>query len=122
MVLSEGMPGSKDFLRVRKALLDQRRRRQKELTEEAWEKAKAVAGLLKNNYGVQEVLLYGSLAWGDFHQGSDIDLLISGLQDSYWRMYLEAEALARPFPVSIVCIEDATPSLREVALKKGVSL
>jgi len=117
-----GRADSREFLRLRKILLDQRRQRQKKLVDEAWQKARAVAALLKKKYGVQQVVLYGSLAWGGFHEGSDIDLLISGLKDSYWRLYLEAEALARPFPVNIVCLEDATPSLQEVAIRKGVSL
>ncbi|MFW6118075.1 MAG: nucleotidyltransferase domain-containing protein [Chloroflexota bacterium] len=37
-----------------------------------------LAHLLKSKHKVKKVYLYGSFARGDFHEGSDIDLIIVG--------------------------------------------
>ena len=73
-------------------------------------------------YQVGEVFLYGSLAWGGFTENSDIDLFLTGCRGSYWDMLRDAENLARPFKISIVCEEDASPSLKREVLQKGVRL
>lgn len=90
--------------------------------EKAWLRAREVACMLKEKYGALKVWLYGSLARGDFTLHSDIDLLVLGFKGPYWKMYLEAEAIASPIPVSIVCVEDAYPSLLHVVKKEGVRL
>lgn len=46
--------------------------------EELLEKLSAFVAELKANHGIQEVYLYGSLARGEIHEGSDIDLVIVG--------------------------------------------
>ncbi|MBE3573564.1 MAG: nucleotidyltransferase domain-containing protein [Moorella humiferrea] len=106
-----------------KLLLD--RKRQEELDERralAWQKAREVASLLRETYGVREVILYGSLARGDFREGSDIDLFVRGFTGPYWQMLARAERVATPFEISIVCEEDALPSLREEVAREGVKL
>ncbi|PRR74262.1 nucleotidyltransferase family protein [Neomoorella humiferrea] len=114
------MPG--DFTRL-KRLLD--KKREEELDKRralAWQKARQVASLLRETYGVREVILYGSLARGDFREGSDIDLYVKGFTGPYWQMLARAERLATPFEISIVCEEDALPSLREEVAREGVEL
>lgn len=107
---------------VRARLADLERKREEALRQRAIEKARLVADVLKKTYGARQVILYGSLARGDFREGSDIDLLVEGLSGSYWDAYLSAERVAAPFVVSLVCLEDAIPSLLDCALKEGVPL
>ncbi|HHY98284.1 MAG TPA: nucleotidyltransferase domain-containing protein [Firmicutes bacterium] len=113
---------SKEFRRLNSVIRRKRQERTEELISKAFQKAQAIASLLKNRYGAERVFLYGSLACGGFREGSDIDILVEGFQGSYWKMYTEAEDLASPFNVSIALYEDAAPSLREAALKGGMLL
>jgi predicted nucleotidyltransferase len=46
--------------------------------ERIYEQLKEFAQLLKSKHKVKKVYLYGSFARGDFHEGSDIDLIIVG--------------------------------------------
>ena len=46
--------------------------------EEIYEQLRELARLLKSKNKVKKVYLYGSFARGDFHEGSDIDLIIVG--------------------------------------------
>ncbi len=57
-----------------------------EFYERAWETARKAAQLLKDQYGVHRVRVFGSLVHeGAFHPGSDIDLAVEGLEPSdYW--------------------------------------
>ncbi len=90
--------------------------------ERAWLGARAVADMIKNRYGALNVWLYGSLANNEFSLHSDIDLMVMGTKGSYWKMYLEAEKITSPIPVSIVCYEDAFPSLINLIKKEGLEL
>jgi len=47
-------------------------------SEKIYEQMREFAHLLKTKHGVKKVYLYGSFARGDFHEGSDIDLIIVG--------------------------------------------
>lgn len=78
--------------------------------------------MLKETFGASRVLLYGSLAEGGFDSRSDIDLMIDGLSGSFWTAYSEAGSIADPFPLSIVCREDASRSLVEHVAQRGVEL
>ncbi|MBN1613353.1 MAG: nucleotidyltransferase domain-containing protein [Deltaproteobacteria bacterium] len=52
------------------------------LRREGRKKARAVAALLREKYGVRKVILIGSLARAGYvHPKSDIDLLVDGLRD-----------------------------------------
>jgi len=92
--------------------------------KDALARAKKVAAHLKERYGVKKVFLYGSLARGNFSHISDIDLYIEGFDQEkmYWRMQVEAEEIALPYPLSIVPAEDAFPSLRREVYREGVEL
>lgn len=92
------------------------------LRQEAMERAKRVAALLRSKFGVSRVVLYGSLAEGGFDARSDIDLMIFGFSGPFWRMYSDAGSLADPFPLSIVCREDAAQSLVEHVDRRGVTI
>lgn len=113
---------SQDFLekfrRLRQKQQEERRQRKKD----AFVRAEMVAEFMKEKWGVTRVYLYGSLAWGDFHERSDIDLFVEGFKGDYWRMLVEVEEIAGPFPVSVVCAEDAFLSLKKRVLEEGVAL
>ena len=47
-------------------------------SEKIYEQLREFAHLLKTKHKVKTVYLYGSFARGDFHEGSDIDLIIVG--------------------------------------------
>lgn len=115
-------PKQKEYQMIRARLADLEREREQTLRERAREKASLVAEILKTRYCAQRVILYGSLARGDFREGSDIDLLVEGMSGSYWDAYLSAERAAAPFVVSLVCSEDASPSLLDSVAQEGVPL
>lgn len=95
---------------------------QKKKRQVAMSKAHAIAKLLKEKYGVKKVYLYGSLSReGPFDKLSDIDLFVEGWNEdfNYWKMYLEAESIAIPFPVSIITENEVIPELHGEILKKG---
>jgi len=46
--------------------------------EKFYEQLREFVHLLKTKHKVKKVYLYGSFARGDFHEGSDIDLIIVG--------------------------------------------
>ncbi|MCL6449028.1 MAG: nucleotidyltransferase domain-containing protein [Armatimonadetes bacterium] len=122
--IGEGKINWQDFRQVRQLLLKEKAYREKQLRARALEKAQAVADWLKSRYNVKEVYLYGSLAWGKFTPQSDIDLLIVGFPNHarFWDMQVKAEEMATPFPVSIVCAEDAVESLRKRVFREGIRI
>lgn len=88
-------------------------------------KAKEVATFFKDSYKVEKVYLYGSLAWRKrFTSHSDIDLYINNfpLDQSYWETLAKAEAIALPFPLTIILEENAAPKLREKVEQEGLEL
>ena len=113
---------------LRKTYLE-RAKRKKEAEEkrkrDALMKAKEVAAFLKQSYGVRDVTLFGSLAWGKhFSVHSDIDLLVEGFPEekNFWRALAESEHRAAPFPISLVLAEDAARGLVEKAKREGTVL
>lgn len=101
------------------------RQAREQLRETAWQKARAMTQLLKEEYGVRQAYLYGSLAWGPrFDERSDIDLLVEGFPSAagYWRMLVELERIAAPFEVNVVLAEEARPELREKVKREGIPL
>ncbi|MEW6426138.1 MAG: nucleotidyltransferase domain-containing protein [Bacillota bacterium] len=113
-----------DFRQVRQLLLKEKAYRERRLRAKALEKAQAVADWLKSRYNVKEVYLYGSLAWGKFTPQPDTYLLIVGFPNHarFWEMQVKAEEMATPFPVSIVCAEDAVESLRKRGFREGIRI
>jgi predicted nucleotidyltransferase len=72
--------------------------------------------------GAAQVWLFGSLAMGEVHARSDIDLAVAGLPaDAYFRVL--GRLLARaPGLVDLVELESAPESLREVIVREGRQL
>jgi uncharacterized protein len=68
---------------------------------------------LRRDYGVETVILFGSLANRTCGPDSDVDLAVSGLsKTAYFKALADMMALFEG-PVDLVRLEDAPPSLRE---------
>jgi len=111
-----------EFHAIRKRLIKLDKQDEQHHYQQALQKAKDVAAMLKERYGVKQVYLYGSLAWGGFDRHSDIDLYLVGFQGNYWRAYSEAEDIAAPIEISLACEEDCIYSLKNKVLENGVLL
>jgi len=82
------------------------------------------AGMLKTQFGVRRVILFGSLAHATwFPRESDVDLAIEGLaSDDYWRAWRAVEDVITDREVDLIEIEMATDSLRGAIERHGVEL
>ena len=99
--------------------------RQRQLRHQrGWALAKTGAQLLKEQFGVQRVVLFGSLLdVARIHQQSDIDLAVWGLEERY---YLHAVArlldLDPDFSVDLVEAQTARSKLLAAIETAGVEL
>lgn len=88
------------------------------------EKVCAAADMLRQEFGVRRVVLFGSLARGEWLAvESDVDLAVEGLQpEQYWVAWQKVEELISEVPVDFVEMETARPSLRRAILRQGVEV
>lgn len=105
-----------------------RRRRQQEKQQlahrrqRAWEVARQASQLLKEQFGVKRVVLFGSVLFPErFHQRSNVDLAVWGLDE---RVYYRAVAcllnLDPALAVNLVEAELASPALLAIIEREGV--
>ena len=102
-----------------KTSLEERRERDRLLL-----RVRQAAGMLKAQFGVRRVILFGSLAHTTWlpHE-SDVDLAIEGLaSDDYWRAWRAVEDVITDREVDLIEIEMATDSLRGAIERHGVEL
>ncbi len=92
--------------------------------QNAWVIARQAAQFLKDEYGANQVILYGSLARGEgFHTRSDIDLAAWGIEEKqYYRTVSRLLDIAPTIEVNLVMGEFASPLLLENIEKEGVAL
>ncbi len=87
-------------------------------------RARELGKMLKRQFGVRKVVLFGSLArmsW--FTPGSDVDLAVEGLETrKYWRAWKLAEEIIADRPVDFVEIESVSDSLKKAIDRYGVEL
>lgn len=107
---------------IREAVFRRSEERAELIRADAMERALRIADLLRARYSASAVTLYGSLAEACFHDRSDIDILVEGFRGNFWEMYVLADEMARPFDLSVVCIEDAADSLIEYARERGIRI
>ena len=100
-------------------------KRQQELDdrrERAWILARQAAKILKDEFGANRVVLYGSLIHPElFHLRSDVDLAAWNVQH-YFRAVTRLLDLDADIEVNLAPIEDVRPELRVVIDKEGVEL
>ena len=77
------------------------------------------ASSILRNYGAQKIILYGSLARGDYRADSDIDICVEGLPDkNYFRAFAECLMKARR-KISVLDLSNIRGYFRERILDEG---
>jgi uncharacterized protein len=88
----------------------------------AWEIARRAAKILKEEFGVSRVVVFGSLLHPElYHLRSDIDLGGWGIQN-YFRAVSRLMDIDPEFEIDLVPIEDARPGILATIEKEGVEL
>ncbi len=82
-----------------------------------------VIALLRDNFGVRRILLFGSFARGDARPGSDLDLLVDDLPtDRLIEATSALERLLQEVDVDLVPLRLADPAIRARAESEGILL
>lgn len=85
--------------------------------------ASEAAGVLRERFGATHVLLYGSLARGQFLVGSDIDLVAWGIDSDRWLDVVGVGMeLGREVEMSVALAQMMRPGVLTEALQDGVDL
>jgi predicted nucleotidyltransferase len=95
------------------------RARSLRLAQEARGDAARIAAMLRRDFGVTHVLLFGSLARGRFLPDSDIDLAVAGLPVTAFFTALAQAAKLSEFPVDLKPMEDLDVHFRDRVLATG---
>lgn len=69
--------------------------------------------------GATRVWLFGSLAWGGFHDRSDVDLAVEGLAPGERDAFGGRALMAIDAPVDVVLFETAPEGLRDRIRREG---
>lgn len=77
------------------------------------------ASSILRNYGAQKIILYGSLARGNYRADSDIDICVEGLPDkNYFRAFAECLMKGRR-RISVLDLHNTRGYFRERILDEG---
>jgi predicted nucleotidyltransferase len=92
--------------------------------KKAGEIASRAALLLKDEFGVKKVLMFGSLVHPPlFHIHSDVDLAVWGLAGKeYYRAVGILQGLDPEIGVDLIAFEDASTSIQDTILREGREL
>jgi uncharacterized protein len=92
--------------------------------QQAQTAARQAAALLRREFAVQQIWLFGSLVHADrFHWHSDIDLAVRGLPEvNYYRAVGRLQGIDAGFSIDLIRDEDAPPALLDLIEQEGVLL
>jgi len=91
--------------------------------EEARRVASTLARELRSRFGAERVVLFGSLARGEFSGRSDIDLAVWGIPPGeFYRAVAFASGCSKVWAVDLVDAEDCSEALRRNIEPEGVVL
>lgn len=92
--------------------------------EDAWEVAKIAAAILKENYGANKVVVFGSLAdRSSFTLWSDIDLAVWGVPDeTFYAAVGAVTSLSAEFKIDLVDVLGCHASIRKEIKIKGIEI
>lgn len=113
--------------RYRKSLKSRLTRSQRQASErfkKAGEIADHAVSVLKEEFGVEKVLVFGSLLHPSlFHARSDVDLAVWGLTGrEYYRAVGLLQSLDPEIDVDLIAFDDATTSIQETIMREGKEL
>lgn len=95
------------------------RARRRERAERAREDARRAAAVLKSEFGVDEVWLFGSVATEPRHDAFDIDLAVRGLRaDRYFAALARVHGVARE-AIELIPLETCSESVRRAVARTG---
>ena len=94
------------------------------LWEEAWEVARTAAHLLRERFGVDRVVVFGSLVHREyFNRWSDIDIAAWGIPpDQFYRAVAAVTGISHEFQINLVEPEGCRPSVRQSIEREGIDL
>ena len=99
-----------------------RRRYNQQLMELARRDLDLITQTLRDNYAVQRIILFGSLAKGQFTAESDIDLAVAGLAPAdFFTAYAEVNRLSC-FKVDLKPLESLQPHFYQRVLAQGETI
>ena len=86
--------------------------------------ARKAASILRKDFGVERIVLFGSVANSRlFHSRSDVDLAVWGLDDRvYFRAVGALLGIDPEINVDLVAFETASPAMQETILRDGKPL
>ena len=122
------MQVSKQKMEIYKATAEHRwKREQQQLSlsySQKWVLAKKAAELLKDVFGAQRVVVFGSITQKElYHLHSDLDIAVWGLDENkIHRAIAKLLELDQTQQIDLVRIEDARDSLRSVIEQEGVTV
>jgi len=97
--------------------------------QQGWEIARQCALVLKEQFGVSKVVLFGSmLKVESIFEDSDIDLAVWGLSsDAYWKAWCAVDDVVSQTgydfpPVDLVDVNNAKPHILQAIQREGVEL
>ena len=113
--------------RMQEYILAAQRRKQSRLEKlsqrrsQGMEVAHKAAKLLKQEFGAERVVLFGSVLGEGFHEASDLDLAVWGLPESlYFKAIAQLEGLDG-FAIDLVEAQNALPHIAD-AIEDGIEL
>lgn len=97
---------------------------QEETRRQAWRDAQQAASLLKDDFGAERVVLFGSVAQRErLSSHSDLDLAVEGLTGmDYYRAVARIQSVPAQMTVDLVRMESCSPPLRTTIQDTGVEL
>lgn len=98
--------------------------RQREARRQAHRDARQAAAVLKDEFGADRVILFGSTAREErLSPHSDLDLAVEGLTGmDYYRAVAQVQSVPAQMAVDLVRLESCSPSLRHTIEETGVEL
>lgn len=115
-----------EYRRTARARWQAEQKRRDARRERAWQLARRAAELLKREYGVRRLVVFGSLTHeGRFSEWSDVDLAAWGLTSANWLRAMSAVnglPEAREIELNLVDVECCSPELLTLIERDGVPL
>lgn len=108
---------------IRQRWLDEQRSWEQR-RQQAWTAARQVAEMLRATFQAEQVIAFGSLTGeGPFDDRSDIDLAVGGISPAdFFRAYARAMAVASPFKLDLIDLNDCPEPMQKSISQAGVPL